>query len=173
MIYIATYIRKLKDRNGSFIAPATRSGAVYLSTNQTLDDVLYPVGFIYQSTSSTSPASLFGGDWEKIEGRFLIGSSSSYSVTSTGGEASHALRANEIPNHTHTIAVDNGPGGSPYTSYTYEIVTESVQWCGPGTSYNTSVSTGLSAEMRNPEDGPYALSLIPPYYAVNIWRRTA
>ena len=173
MIYIATYIRKLKDRNGSFIAPATRSKAVYLSTNRTLDDVLYPVGFIYQSTSSTSPASLFGGDWEKIEGRFLIGSSSSYSVTSTGGEASHKLTSNEIPNHTHTIAVDNGPGGSPYTSYTYEIITGSEEWCRPGTVYNTSVTTGLSNELRSVKDEPYALSLIPPYYAVNIWRRTA
>ena len=131
------------------------------------------MGAIFQSTSSTSPASMYGGSWEKIEGRFLIGSSSSYSVTSTGGEASHQLRSNEIPNHTHQVAVDNGPGGSPYTMYTYEFVTEHNQWNKAGTYYNTSVSTGLSRELRSVEDEPYALSLIPPYYCVNIWRRTA
>lgn len=33
---LATYVRKLKDRSGNYIAPATRSTGVYLSDNQTL-----------------------------------------------------------------------------------------------------------------------------------------
>ena len=76
MIYIATYIRKLKDGSGNYITPATRSKGVYFSSNKTLDDLVFPVGFIYQSTSSTSPASLYGGSWERIQGRFLLGTSS-------------------------------------------------------------------------------------------------
>ena len=33
---LATYVRKLKDRSGNYIVPATRSTGVYLSDNQTL-----------------------------------------------------------------------------------------------------------------------------------------
>lgn len=44
----------------------------------------YPVGAIYISTSSTSPASLFGGSWESIASeRVLMGVSSSHGAGST------------------------------------------------------------------------------------------
>lgn len=44
----------------------------------------YPVGSIYISTSSTSPASLFGGTWESIASeRVLMGVSSSHGAGST------------------------------------------------------------------------------------------
>lgn len=44
----------------------------------------YPVGSIYQSTNSTSPASLFGGTWESIASeRVLMGVSSSHGAGST------------------------------------------------------------------------------------------
>lgn len=46
---------------------------------------LFPIGSIYTSISSTSPATLFGGTWEQIQGRFLLSASSSYSAGGTGG----------------------------------------------------------------------------------------
>ena len=61
----------------------------------------YPIGAVYISVNSTSPATLFGGTWERIQGRFLLGASGSYSAGSTGGEASHTLTAAEMPSHTH------------------------------------------------------------------------
>lgn len=63
----------------------------------------YPVGSIYISVDETSPSFYFGGEWEKIEGKFLLGSSSSHAVGSTGGEESHTLTLDEIPSHTHTF----------------------------------------------------------------------
>ena len=41
--------------------------------------------------------------WVKIEGRVLLGASSSYPVKSTGGEASHALTTAELASHSHTF----------------------------------------------------------------------
>ena len=37
---MATYIRKLKDLNGSYVLPETRSTAIYMSSNQKLEDYL-------------------------------------------------------------------------------------------------------------------------------------
>lgn len=62
----------------------------------------HPVGDIYISTSPTSPATLFGGTWVRLEDRFLLAAGSTYAAGSTGGEASHVLTASEMPAHTHT-----------------------------------------------------------------------
>lgn len=82
---------------------------------------VYPVGSIYCSYGSTSPATLFGfGQWTKIEGRFLLGANSTYSLGSTGGAATVALTVAQLPAHshsasctsagvhTHTITVNSG-----------------------------------------------------------------
>lgn len=67
-------------------------------------DFVYPVGAVYISAVNTSPSVLFGGTWEEIQGRFLLGRSSDYAAGSTGGEAEHVLTVNELAAHTH-----NGP----------------------------------------------------------------
>ena len=63
------------------------------------DLATYPVGAIYISTISTSPASLFGGTWEQLKDRFLLGAGDTYAAGATGGEAAHALTVNEMPPH--------------------------------------------------------------------------
>ena len=62
----------------------------YISSS--LNDFLgtiYPIGSIYLSISSTSPAILFGGSWEQIQDRFLLAAGDSYVGGSTGGNKSH------------------------------------------------------------------------------------
>lgn len=73
-------------------------------------DTVYPVGAIYISTSSTSPASLYGGEWERYgKGRTLVAvdetDSDFSSVGKTGGEKVHKLTVNEMPNHNHGLHV--------------------------------------------------------------------
>lgn len=48
-------------------------------------DIIYPIGSVYITFSSTNPADVVGGTWEKIDGKFLQSSSKDYSVNSTGG----------------------------------------------------------------------------------------
>lgn len=45
-----------------------KEGTSYVFKDLALKDDIYPVGAIYMSVSSTSPASLFGGTWERIKG---------------------------------------------------------------------------------------------------------
>ena len=108
--------------NGFGIYPLTTADQVILSDGSRLEKdgkinadklngrtlaeimlALYPVGSIYMSVSDTSPASLFGGTWESIGGRFLLGADSAYSAGSTGGEAAHKLTTSEMPSHTHDM----------------------------------------------------------------------
>ena len=86
-------------------------------------DVVYPVGSIYMSVNNVNPATLFGGTWEKIEGKFLLGASSGHSLGETGGAekvnytpagtvGNHTLTAAEMPAHTHTYAKSAASTGS-------------------------------------------------------------
>ena len=79
-------------------------------------DKIYPVGCIYQSASSTSPAELFGGTWEQIKDRFLLAAGDTYAAGSTGGEAAHALMVQEIAKHNHTVRM------SGYTNWPQETI---------------------------------------------------
>lgn len=117
----------------------------------------YPVNSIYISYSHTSPAELFGGTWERITNRFLWGSSSTGTIGSTGGEATHKLTVSEIPSHQH-----------PYVS-TGQYSQTAGGWTSPawGTETNsTTVKTGDAG-------GGEAHNNMPPYIRVSIWRRTA
>lgn len=104
MIYIATYIRKLKDRSGNYVVPDTRASCVYFDDNTSLSKLtFYPVGPIYQSVNETSPASLFGGDWERQYDRFLIGGGKTYKMEEKDSSATVYIATENLPNHTHMI----------------------------------------------------------------------
>ena len=36
-------------------------------------NTVFPVGKVYITTDNVSPSALYGGTWERIEGRFLLG----------------------------------------------------------------------------------------------------
>jgi microcystin-dependent protein len=66
----------------------------------------WPVGAIYRSVDSTSPATLLGGTWTVWgSGRTLVGVDSAQTefntVEKTGGSKTHTLSETEMPSHTH------------------------------------------------------------------------
>lgn len=56
------------------------------------------------SLEPTDPATLFGGTWERIQGRFLLAASDEYEAGSSGGEATHKLTVSEMPSHGHNYS---------------------------------------------------------------------
>ena len=60
---------------------------------------VYPIGSYYWSDRNISPENIFGGKWEKINGRFLFTSDYNHSPGTTGGEERVTLRLSEIPQH--------------------------------------------------------------------------
>lgn len=72
-------------------------------TSKMLNKV-YPVGAVYLSIGNISPTILFGGTWEKIEGRYILAASNSDKAGSTGGNEKVTLTQENLPVHTHTGA---------------------------------------------------------------------
>ena len=125
----------------------------------------WPVGSIYITVSNTSPAALFGGTWERISERFLLGASSSYPEGGTGGEFTHKLTQSELPNYS--LSVTNGSNvirsktGNSADAY---VQTQSGGWGIPNWEAKTvTVASGGSGEAHNN---------MPPYLAVYMWKRT-
>lgn len=151
---------------GSSLPSSLQSNQLFFQTlgsNYILDNV-YPVGSIYMSVNSTNPTNLFGGTWEQIQGKFLFGMDSSYPAGSTGGEITHKLTYNEMPEHTHPMYVANYGGDGTWTpsegSYLVDSVTDdrTTWWARLAMGY-----AGGGAVHNN----------MPPYLAVYIWKRTA
>ena len=149
------------------ISPPTGS---YDVSKASLLNIIYPVGSIYMSTVSTSPATLFGfGTWAAIEGRFLVGvDGDEYaSAGATGGEATHTLTLDEVPSHNHSSGNTSSTTGNigmydtSGTNYAYNL-----NWS------TRSNRTDLAIAVKS-EGGGQPHENRPPYYAVYMWRRTA
>lgn len=143
-------------------------------TNFVLDNV-YPIGSIYMNVNSTNPGTLFGGTWEQIQGKFLLGMSSSYPAGSQGGEASHTLTTEEMPSHGHNPANQSGYFGFITNSKkAFEVGDMGVQ-SGSGRYY--PYSTTAFDIIRNPltgtTGGGKSHNNMPPYLSIYIWKRTA
>ena len=129
-------------------------------------DTLFPVGYIYMSTVSTSPASLFGGTWEAVEGKFLLSAGMGYSAGDTGGESAHTLDVSEMPSHYHDIPTNSsGPDGEiVHNDWAYCVTSQSAYPIyGYGTYLDGPRKTGGSQPHNN----------MPPYLVVYVWKRTA
>ena len=132
-------------------------------------NIVYPVGSIYISVNSTSPASLFGGTWEQIKDRFLLAAGDAYAAGSTGGEATHTLSVDEMPSHRHSSDTyqegysDSVAGDNNYCT-----------WVNKGTKYDNSPTTSESGAVRTSwVGGSQPHNNMPPYLAVYVWKRVA
>lgn len=137
------------------------------SLNSTIEDywkTIYPVGSIYISTSATfNPNTTWGGTWEQTaSGRCLIGANTTYPLGSIGGESTHTLTIEELPQHSHGIYGADSRSGSntlqkPYFTYKDQ---------GQTTSY---VSGIMGTELTGSGN---AHNNMQPYLAVYMWKRT-
>lgn len=125
----------------------------------------WPIGSIYMSVNSTSPANLFGGTWERISETFLFAASSSYPAGSTGGEFAHKLTQSELPNYSLSVANGSNVIRSKTGSFADAYVqTQSSGWGIPNWESKTvTVASGGSGAAHNN---------MPPYLSVWIWKRT-
>jgi hypothetical protein len=120
-----------------------------------LIDLIYPVGSIYMSVNYFDPATIFGGKWERLMDKFLLGSGAIYASGQEGGEATHTLTTEEIPSHNHTVYNTNGSG---------DTLTTMTVSAGGNKGYGWNIMTSNSG-------GGKAHNNMPPYLVVNMWKR--
>jgi len=125
---------------------------------------VYPVGAIYLSANSTSPASLFGGTWERMKDRFLLGAGDTYSAGSAGGAAAVTLTSDQMPEHRHILRRQSS---SPTTEFSAYAATSD-----DNTDPSSSVSDGVR-RYTTYAGGGAAHNNMPPYLAVYMWKRVS
>lgn len=126
-------------------------------------NMFYPVGSIYETMdSSFDPNKKWGGTWERIKGRVLIGvdenDSDFNTAEKTGGEKTHTLVVSELPQHTHanyakrTNITINNSGNTHVTCHSSNS---------GATVGNNIGSTGKGVAHNN----------LQPYITCFIWKR--
>lgn len=188
---VITSHQNLKTINSSSVG-----GTGSLDSN--IVDLIYPVGSIYMSVNSTSPSTLFGGTWEQLKDKFLLGAGDTYSNGGTGGSASHTLTTDEIPSHTHNsktltgtfevrrfgtsgtgtdIVVGGrvGPTGivsqaGGVWSGSHGVINASSR--SQSSPYSDVVTINATHE-HDSVGGGNSFSTLPPYLTVYMWKRTA
>lgn len=143
-------------------------------TTQNFLNKIYPVGSIYMSVNSTSPATLFGGTWEQIQDRFLLAAGQTYAAGDTGGEASH----NHSLNNAGAKIGFGGTAEDGYSVLSYKNNADALHFDAntmllgnPGYADESKDIRGITATklVGNTDDA----SNMPPYLAVYMWKRTA
>ena len=153
-------VRKNLTVDGTLTISGNLSVENLTVSGKTLLNLIYPVGSIYMSVNSTSPATLFGGTWAQLKDRFLLGVGDTYAAGSTGGAATHTLSLDEIPSHNHSYGVYNA------SSTTQIEVNHMAAYCGVQNGTGWGSNTLFAG-------GGLAHNNMPPYLAVYMWKRTA
>lgn len=130
---------------------------------------IYPVGSIYMSVNSTNPSTLFGGEWEQIEDKFLLACGTNHNNGETGGSEDAV-----VVNHNHLIQnedyyfVGKKKGTTagakrvtvPTSGSNYAYVSNDNSSFG---NFSSTQSKGINGTGKN----------MPPYLAVYVWVRIA
>lgn len=168
-------------------------------TEKQVIDIVYPVGSIWETTTNDDPNTLWAGTtWVKMDaGRVLVaagsytesGTTYTYNLGDTGGEAKHQLSTDELANHSHSSSISNvsltgNAGGegfwnvaSPYANGIFSLgagtnmTTATVNnWGAPSLHINAShthdINIGNSGGNATHENRM-------PYQVINRWKRTA
>ena len=125
-------------------------------------DIIRPVGSVYISQDVTSPASLFGGTWERLKDKFILAAGDTSSAGSTGGESAHTLTRDEMPSHAHgfMLNIQHGDGESVPNS---EALTSGLQVGGVRRYPDATDASGGNQPHNN----------MPHYIAYYVWIRIA
>lgn len=147
------------DTTGNTSNQAMSQSAVTLAINNAISSTLlraYPVGAIYLSIISTSPASLFGGTWEQLTADAYFKIVTSGAGTTAGTSSNHTIPITSMPSHAHVLdCVTNINTSFPGNN------ASGVLYDGARNANQATLATGGNQ------------SYYPYYYGVYAWRRTA
>ena len=175
------------DEFGNLVVNSISTNSGNILNQDKIVDLIYPIGSIYLSINNTNPSLLFGGSWEQIKDKFLLGCGDQYTLTATGGEATHVLNTNEMPSHSHTWSQssctnpgdhthivgadkDGGAGSNRYTVHITSNNTAYGQQYSPASGGAGNHTHTIGGSNTNTGSGA-AHNNMPPYIVVSMWKR--
>lgn len=92
---------------------ACKGGTLSDGVDKYYPNAYYEVGDLFLTTRNENPSIRFGGTWELFgKGKTLVcvdeNDNDFKTVKQTGGEKTHKLSINEMPNHTHKGYISGG-----------------------------------------------------------------
>ena len=164
------------------VATATTLGGVKLSDDFTADadgtlhlaggtaPDPYPVGSIFQTVSTTSPAALFGGTWQEIaQNRVLMGAPYAHAAGSTveAGLPNITGSVGRFASGHHSNELDRKQGALSYSGQG-----DNLGYYSSSGSYGYGYYIDFNASSSNAIYGR-SNTVQPAAYYVHIWRRVA
>lgn len=149
---------------------------------------IYPVGSIYMSVSSVSPSTLFGGTWEQLKDRFLLGAGDIYENGATGGSAELQAHSHGIPSlsgtaqsngdHSHVTSRRTSTYGSGMQS-NWRCITAPASANGDYNQISNTENAGAHTHTvttnasTTESTGNGTAGNMPPYLTVYMWKRVS
>lgn len=161
---------------------------------QSFIKTMYPVGSIYMSVNNTNPSTYFGGTWVAWgAGRVPVGINTAdgnfNTVEKTGGAATVALTAAQMPAHTHGVGTLKTASAG---AHTHNLQNQKAAWGvdGAGNRVMVDATSGYTAltNKATSSAGAHthtisgatasvgsgsAHSNLQPYIVCYMWKRTA
>lgn len=165
---------------------------------QEIFKLIYPVGSIYLSTSTTNPSTYFGGTWEQVaKESYLLGYNGSNTWFDQPGQnkgskngpgswntTNHTLTIDQIPAHKHSGSTKKGK--TDFMRIVGAVGTSETSNHMPGYSAGAYKDMGLGElnfpgsnhwhdfDTNNTGGGKgHNHFHVSPYYIVVVWKRTA
>ena len=184
---------ELKPPTSSTIGGVKQGNGIIINPNDGVIQATVPVGGLIFLTQDTNPAELFWGtSWEKIQGRYLRGTSGNEKTGVIGGNKEIKLEVKHMPSHTHIAS--QGSHVHSQQEHNHEGVGEketSSSWRPSGSpnelgigksdwdnyAYLSTKSGGENTGSAQPSvtvnhtgEG-VSFNTEPPFYTVHIWKR--
>lgn len=176
----------IRDINGRFKV-GTPSANYDVANKKYVDELvlnkIYPIGSIYMSVNNTNPATLFGGTWEQLKDRFLLGAGDTYTNGDTGGSATHThnYKIRYTSFYDSIVSFTSGDDNIQCASYDSN---NNITWnirATDGKNVGTYKNNGIQGGSGLTDDTNISVvngttdyqSSLPPYLVVYMWKRTA
>lgn len=162
-------------------------------TREACVDLNHPIGCVYLAVGGKDPATLFGGKWQQIIGRYIRASGTlsgtTYTAGENGGEVSHTITTDELPAHSHTRGTMNITGTFSGVGQSDDTSIKPVL---SGAFYVSKSCGGITVSNSGDRDDLYgfdaskswtgstsvvgkskAIGMNPAYFVVDMWVRIA
>lgn len=159
---LATLGSPLPVANGGTGATSGASALGNLGIKSWLLANVFKIGFVWVSYTSTSPASILGGTWTPITGRFPYFNAGTRTGGSNSATHSHGLAGGHAK-----VSVGGGSIGVYQSSGVFTVNNHL-----PGSTMTAAWSASNAAELMGSSQSA-TVSTMPSYQSLYAWRRTA